>query len=51
MPEITTQTFNNSSIKYKSPVLFNSVSNQTTTTTKYKELKDIVSIKHSNAME
>ena len=50
MPEISTQTFNNSTIKYKSPVLLNSSSTQDTATTKYKELRDIVSIKHSNAI-
>ena len=50
MPSISTQTFNNNNIKYKSPVLLSSISNQSTTTTKFKELKDIVSIKHSNAI-
>ena len=50
MPEISTQTFNNNTIIYKSPVLLNSSLNQNTSTTKYKELKDIVSIKHSNTI-
>jgi len=50
MPDSFTQTINNNTIQYKAPILFHSQTSESTSNVTYNNLKDVVSIDHSNAI-